>query len=156
MFLGDSGSMLIGLVLGCVALKCSIKQYTAAALIMPTAIWAIPIFDVSMAIVRRKLTGRSIIHRPRGTCITVCSERAIRSLPASDCCSLCAITGIGAVLAAALDNELIAVVAVFTAITLLVVTRSFGHAELRLLTARVRRFGTSMMHKPQHPARYAR
>lgn len=149
MFLGDSGSMLIGLVLGCVALKCSIKQYTAAALIMPTAIWAIPIFDVSMAIVRRKLTGRSIYATDRGH-LHHCLQRkghTGRSLLLI-VGSLCAITGIGAVLAAALDNELIAVVAVFTAITLLVVTRSFGHAELRLLTARVRRFATSMMHKP--------
>ena len=31
MFLGDSGSMLIGLFLGAVALKCSIKDYAAAA-----------------------------------------------------------------------------------------------------------------------------
>ena len=66
MFLGDSGSMLIGLVVGCVALKCSFKQYAAMALVMPTAIWAIPIFDVAMAIVRRRLTGRSIYStRPR-------------------------------------------------------------------------------------------
>ena len=50
MFLGDSGAMLIGLVLGAVALKCSIKDYAAATLIMPTAIWAIPLFDVAMAI----------------------------------------------------------------------------------------------------------
>ena len=45
MFLGDSGSMLIGLILGAVALKCSLKEYTATALLMPTAIWAIPLFD---------------------------------------------------------------------------------------------------------------
>ena len=66
MFLGDSGSMLVGLVLGAVALKCSIKDYAAATLIMPTAIWAIPLFDVAMAVVRRKLTGRSIYETDRG------------------------------------------------------------------------------------------
>ncbi len=80
MFLGDSGSMLIGLILGCVALKCSVKQYAAAALIMPTAIWAIPIFDVAMAIIRRRLTGRSIYSTDRGHlhhCLTVRGTLAV-------------------------------------------------------------------------------
>jgi UDP-GlcNAc:undecaprenyl-phosphate GlcNAc-1-phosphate transferase len=145
MFLGDSGSMLIGLILGCVALKCSLKHYTAAALIMPTAIWAIPIFDVSMAIVRRKLTGRSIYSTDRAHlhhCLLRkgLSGETLLLLVAG----LCGITGIGAVLSAALDSELIAVVGVATAITLLVVTRSFGHAELALLSSRVRRFSGTM------------
>ena len=48
-YLGDSGSMLIGLVLGCVALKTSIKGVAATALIMPTAIWAIPISSTSVS-----------------------------------------------------------------------------------------------------------
>ncbi|MBL8816828.1 MAG: undecaprenyl/decaprenyl-phosphate alpha-N-acetylglucosaminyl 1-phosphate transferase [Planctomyces sp.] len=149
MFLGDSGSMLIGLVLGCVALKCSIKQYTAAALIMPTAIWAIPIFDVAMAIVRRKLTGQSIYATDRGH-IHHCLQRkgANGRVLLLIVGTLCAITGIGAVLAAAMNNEFLAVVGVLTAIALLVATRSFGHAELRLLTTRVRRFAGSMVLRP--------
>jgi UDP-GlcNAc:undecaprenyl-phosphate GlcNAc-1-phosphate transferase len=145
MFLGDSGSMLIGLVLGCVALKCSLKHYTAAALIMPTAIWAIPIFDVSMAIVRRKLTGRSIYSTDRAH-LHHCllrkghSGQSLLLMVAV----LCGITGMGAVLSAAFDNELIAVVGVTTAIALLVITRSFGHAELALLSNRIRRFSGTM------------
>ena len=43
------------------------------------------------------------------------------------------------------SNEMIAIVAVMTALTLLVVTRSFGHAELNLLTNRVRRFAGSLV-----------
>jgi UDP-GlcNAc:undecaprenyl-phosphate/decaprenyl-phosphate GlcNAc-1-phosphate transferase len=150
MFLGDSGSMLIGLLLGSIALKCSLKQYTALALIMPTAIWAIPLFDVAMAIVRRKLTGRSIYATDRGH-LHHCLERKGHSggrllLVVG---SLCALTGLGAVASAFFGNELIAVVAVVTAIALLLVTRSFGHAELMLLTNRVRRFAGTLLKRPR-------
>lgn len=149
MFLGDSGSMLIGLVLGSVALKCSLKQYAAAALIMPTAIWAIPIFDVSMAIIRRRLTGRSIYTTDRGHlhhCLTRQGHTGSRLLLVVGL--LCSLTGTGAIAAAAFDNEILAIAAVLTAIALLVITRSFGHAELNLLTNRVRRFAGSLLRRP--------
>ncbi|MBI2480748.1 MAG: undecaprenyl/decaprenyl-phosphate alpha-N-acetylglucosaminyl 1-phosphate transferase, partial [Planctomycetia bacterium] len=56
-FLGDAGSMLIGLVLGALAIRGSLKGPATILLAAPTAIWAIPILDVSMAILRRRLTG---------------------------------------------------------------------------------------------------
>ena len=152
MFLGDSGSMLIGLVLGSVALKCSLKQYAAVALIMPTAIWAIPIFDVAMAILRRRLTGRSIYTTDRGHlhhCLARHGHTGGRLLLVVG--SLCSLTGLGAIAAAAFNSEILAVVAVATALTLLVVTRSFGHAELNLLTNRVRRFAGSLVKKGTEP-----
>lgn len=152
MFLGDSGSMLIGLLLGSVALKCSVKQYAAVALIMPTAIWAIPIFDVAMAIVRRRLTGRSIYATDRGHlhhCLARQGHSGSRLLLIVG--SLCSLTGVGAIAAAAFNNELIAIVGVLTAIILLVVTRSFGHAELTLLSNRVRRFAGSLFRRADGP-----
>jgi UDP-GlcNAc:undecaprenyl-phosphate/decaprenyl-phosphate GlcNAc-1-phosphate transferase len=146
MFLGDSGSMLIGLILGAVALKCSIKQYAAAALIMPTAIWAIPLFDVSMAIVRRKLTGRSIYETDRGH-LHHCLERkgASGGWLLVIVAGLCGITGLGAIGASLMQNDLIAVIGVVTALSLLVLTRSFGHTEMNLLSTRLRRLTGSML-----------
>ncbi len=152
MFLGDSGSMLIGLVLGSVALKCSLKQYAAVALVMPTAIWAIPIFDVAMAILRRRLTGRSIYTVDRGHlhhCLVRHGHSGGRLLLIVG--SLCSLTGLGAIAAAAFNSEMLAVIAVATALTLLVLTRSFGHAELNLLTNRVRRFAASLIRKGVDP-----
>ena len=140
MFLGDSGSMLIGLLLGCVALKCSVKQYTVVAMVMPTAIWAIPIFDVLMAIIRRRLTGRSIYATDRGHlhhCLLRQGHTGARLLLVVG--TLCAITGAGAVASAFYGNDLIALVAVVTAVMLLVASRSFGYAEMTLLGNRFRR-----------------
>ena len=150
MFLGDSGSMLIGLVVGCVALKCSFKQYAAMALVMPTAIWAIPIFDVAMAIVRRRLTGRSIYSTDSGHlhhCLVRHGHSGSRLLLVVG--SLCGLTGLGAVAAAAFNNEMLAVLSVATALTILVATRSFGTAELTLLTNRAHRFASSLFRTHQ-------
>ncbi|MEO2019639.1 MAG: MraY family glycosyltransferase [Fuerstiella sp.] len=146
MFLGDSGSMLIGLVLGAVALKCSIKQYAAVALILPTAIWAIPLFDVAMAIVRRKLTGRSIYETDRGHlhhCLQRKGVGAVRLLVIT--AVLCAVTGMGAVVASYTGRESIAYVGVAMSLSLLVLTRSFGHTEMSLLSNRLRRLTASML-----------
>ncbi|GAB5441889.1 MAG: MraY family glycosyltransferase [Fuerstiella sp.] len=169
MFLGDSGSMLIGLILGAVALKCSLKGYTTAALILPTAIWAIPLFDASMAILRRKLTGRSIYETDRGH-LHHCLER--KGLNGGRLlvivAVLCGTTGLGAIAATQVEMhgplddwlahwlnlvspesrpDLIAVVGVLTAISLLVVTRSFGHTEMSLLSNRLRRLSASMLQR---------
>lgn len=146
MFLGDSGSMLIGLMLGAIALKCSMKQYAAATLLMPTAIWAIPLFDVMMAIVRRKLTGRSIYETDRGH-LHHCLER--RGVSGARLllmiAGLCSLTGSAAILASLWSNDLIAAIGIVTALSLLVMTRSFGHTEMSLLTTRFKRLGGSML-----------
>ena len=173
MFLGDSGSMLIGLVLGAVALKCSLKEYTTAALVLPTAIWAIPLFDATMAVVRRKLTGRSIYETDRGH-LHHCLERkglgGARLLVIM--AVLCATTGLGAIAASSIETDdsvgawlsgwlkivspasrpdLIAVVGALTAISLLVLTRSFGHTEISLLSTRLRRLSGSMLQRRAAP-----
>ena len=148
MFLGDSGSMLIGLILGAVAFKCSIKQYTAATLLLPTAIWAIPLFDVAMAIVRRKLTGRSIYETDRGH-LHHCLQR--RGLSGAKLllitAALCALTGLGAIAASIMKNDLIAVIGAVTALSLLILTRSFGHTEMSLLSNRLKRLTGSMLQR---------
>lgn len=148
MFLGDSGSMLIGLVLGSVALKCSIKQYAVPALLMPTAIWAIPLFDVSMAIVRRKLTGRSIYETDRGHLHHCLQRKGVSGAwLLVIMAALCGLTGAAAIAASLLKNDMIAVIGIATALSLLILTRSFGHTEMLLLTTRLRRLTGSMLRR---------
>ena len=120
------------------------------ALVMPTAIWAIPIFDVAMAIVRRRLTGRSIYTTDRGHlhhCLVRKGHTGSSLLLFVG--SLCGLTGLGATAAAWFNNEMIAVLGVATALLILIATRSFGAAELNLLANRVRRFAGSLILKPE-------
>ena len=58
--------MLIGLVLGVLAIRSTLKGPATVALAAPAALMAIPIFDSAAAIARRLLTGRSIYTTDRG------------------------------------------------------------------------------------------
>jgi len=65
-FLGDAGSMLVGLVIGVVAIQSSLKGPATAVMIAPLAVLTIPFLDTAAALIRRKLTGRSIYATDRG------------------------------------------------------------------------------------------
>jgi hypothetical protein len=59
-FLGDTGSMSLGFVLSLTAIHSSQKSYTIFSMIAAIMVLGLPIFDLSMAIVRRFLSGKPI------------------------------------------------------------------------------------------------
>jgi len=63
-YLGDAGSMMIGLFVGVLAVWSNVKESTVLAS-APVAILAVPLFDSTAAILRRWLTGRSIYAADR-------------------------------------------------------------------------------------------
>ncbi len=141
-YLGDTGSMLIGLVLGTIALRCSMKQAATLAFAAPLAIWSIPMFDSLAAIMRRKLTGRSIYATDRGHIHHVLLTRGLSAGQAVAFISgLCAITSIGAVVSWRYEQDWLGVVVVLGVIGMLVATRVFGHVEFLLLNTRLFGFG---------------
>ncbi len=52
-FLGDSGSLLLGFLLACISAGCSLKRSTSFALIIPMQILALPVFDTLYSMLRR-------------------------------------------------------------------------------------------------------
>src|SRR5262245_8055847 len=65
-FLGDSGSLLIGFLLGCYGALWSQKSATLLAMTAPLMALAIPILDVCLSIVRRFLRRQPIFGADRG------------------------------------------------------------------------------------------
>jgi len=61
-FMGDSGSMLLGFMLGAVTIQGVLKSIAAAALVVPLIALAIPILDTGMAITRRLRKGIPVTH----------------------------------------------------------------------------------------------
>jgi len=61
-FMGDSGSMLLGFLLGAVTIQGVLKSIAAAALFVPLLALALPILDTGLAIIRRAFRGRPITH----------------------------------------------------------------------------------------------
>lgn len=111
-FLGDSGSMLIGLIIGAVAIKGSFKAPATAALMAPVAVLAVPIFDGVEAIIRRRLNGRAIYSPDRGH-IHHCLQRfgwSSRQI-LMGIGALCALTGSAVLLSLYFRNEPIALAA---------------------------------------------
>ncbi len=65
-FLGDSGSLLIGFLLGCYGAFWSEKSVTLVALTVPLLAVSIPLLDVLLSISRRFLRNRPIFQADRG------------------------------------------------------------------------------------------
>lgn len=142
-FLGDAGSMLIGLVVGTLAIGGSMKGPATVAMAAPLAIWALPIFDSVAAILRRKLTGRSIYATDRGhlhhRLLTLFGKNT-RVLAVVAVC--CAVTCAGALFSTFFKNDLVAIIAVISVLCMLVATQAFGHVEFLILFTRLKSFAT--------------
>jgi UDP-GlcNAc:undecaprenyl-phosphate GlcNAc-1-phosphate transferase len=65
-FLGDSGSLLIGFLLGCFGTMWGQKSATAAGMTAPLIALAMPLLDTGLAIARRFLRGQPIFSADRG------------------------------------------------------------------------------------------
>ncbi len=61
-FLGDTGSMLLGYILGSLAVLGTYKTYTALSLLVPLLALGVPVLDTALAITRRWRTRRSIFQ----------------------------------------------------------------------------------------------
>ncbi|HEX5272655.1 MAG TPA: MraY family glycosyltransferase [Gemmataceae bacterium] len=137
-FLGDCGSMLIGLVVGVLAIQSSLKGPATVALAAPAALFILPILDTAAAIVRRKLTGRSIYTTDRGHLHHCLQHRGLSSRGALLVVAGLSLVAAGGALASlVLNSEVLAVLAAVSVATVLVVTRLFGRAELMLVQKRV-------------------
>ena len=138
-YLGDAGSMLIGLVVGALAIGGSLKSTATVALAAPLAIWALPMFDSLAAILRRKLTGRSIFATDRGHLhhrLLAMFGKNTHVLVIIGVC--CAVTCFGALLSMFMKNDLVALGAVAAVLCMLIATQAFGHVEFMLIRTRIR------------------
>jgi UDP-GlcNAc:undecaprenyl-phosphate/decaprenyl-phosphate GlcNAc-1-phosphate transferase len=98
----------------------------------------IPILDTTAAILRRKLTGRSLYISDRGHLHHCLLNRGFSARLVLLWVSLaCAVTVGAAVLSAAIKNELVALVSAVAVVTILIGVRVFGHAEYVLARERL-------------------
>jgi UDP-GlcNAc:undecaprenyl-phosphate GlcNAc-1-phosphate transferase len=145
-FLGDAGSMFVGLALGVLAIRCSLKGPATVALAAPVALLILPILDTAAAVVRRKLTGRSIFTTDRGHlhhCLLRggLSQRKILLLVSG----LCFLTVFGALGGTAYQNESLAILSALAVILILVTSGLFGCAEVVLIAKSCHDFAYSIV-----------
>jgi len=137
-FLGDTGSMLIGLVVGVLAIHSSLKGPATIALAAPLAVLTIPIFDTAAAITRRRLTGRSICSTDRGHLHHCLLRRGLSPRNVLLCVSFfCSLTLAGVLTSLIFQNEIFALFSALIVVGILLVFRLFGYAELVLVKQRL-------------------
>ena len=148
-FMGDCGSMLVGLVIGVLAIKSSLKGPATVALAAPMTVMAIPIFDTLAAIVRRKLTGRSLYATDRGHLHHCLLQRGFSTRYVLLCVSFfCTLTLVGALASVWFHNEYFAIFSALTVVCIMIATRLFGYAEFNLVRKRIGASVTSLMRRP--------
>ncbi|MBL8851464.1 MAG: undecaprenyl/decaprenyl-phosphate alpha-N-acetylglucosaminyl 1-phosphate transferase [Planctomycetaceae bacterium] len=144
-FLGDAGSMLIGLMVGALSVQSSLKGPGTVLLATPVCLMAIPFFDSAAAIVRRKLTGRSIFSTDRAH-LHHCLTDRFGNLAAVGVVAVgCGISAVAALSSLWWQKELLAVMSAVAVIVFFISTRIFGYSELRLLTTRLQSLASSMV-----------
>ncbi len=60
-FMGDSGSMFLGFMIGASSIICNMKTFTLVGLALPFLVLGIPILDTSVAVIRRSVVERRSI-----------------------------------------------------------------------------------------------
>ncbi len=155
-FLGDAGSMLIGLLTGALAIHGSLKGPGTLLLAAPLAIWTLPILDSAAALIRRRLTGRSVFATDRAHLHHRLMERLGTNRRVLALVALCClITSLGALGSVAFQHDLIAALTGLSVVAMLAVSRFFGHTEFTLIRRRVRSTVHSLISRGersgQHP-----
>ena len=150
MYLGDAGSMLIGLLVGVMAIQASLKGAGTVLMAVPLALWTIPIFDSAAAIVRRILTGRSIYTTDRAHLHHHLVERMGHRMTLVCVGSVALVISLAALASVWSKNDSIALLCAVFVVLMFVSLRVFGHSELLLAVLRVRSLVRSIfLSRPQ-------
>ena len=139
-FLGDSGSMVIGLVVGLLGVQSTLKTTATLSITAPLVVMTFPMFDTVLAVVRRELSGRRFDAADRQHIHHRLLDRGMSPwVVLLVIGTLCLATGAAAFVATMIRSDALAWVTAITLILLAVRLRLFGNHELALIAASARR-----------------
>lgn len=145
-FLGDSGSLTIGFLVGALSIQASMKTTASFMLAIPIVLISVPIFDTCMAIVRRKLTGQGIGQADRKHLHHCLQDRGLTNAQALWAISgLCTAMAFAAVTASWLRSDWIALSLCSTMLGFLIIARVFGYREAQLFFQHVQAAATLLV-----------
>ena len=149
-FLGDSGSLTIGFLLGALAIEGSLKTATGLTLAAPLVLMSIPGFDTSMAVLRRLLNGNGIGQGDRAHLHHCLKDRGLSAVQIVLAISgMCGAMGIAVIAAAYYQSDWIAIGGCAAILVVLVVGRVFGYHETQLMWQHLRHLSISSARAPK-------
>jgi UDP-GlcNAc:undecaprenyl-phosphate GlcNAc-1-phosphate transferase len=133
-YLGDAGSMMIGLTLGALCMQATDITGETFVAVVPLAIMSVPLWDTIMAVVRRRLRGMPIGEGDRAHLQHRLITRGL-TIPQALCfvSFLCLTAGGAVVLGIRAGWELLAPLGAVAIVGVLAATQTFGQHELGLL-----------------------
>lgn len=142
-FLGDSGALMLGFLVGAISLETTVKRATVFTLVGTLVMVSVPFFDTTMAMLRRKLRGKRISEADSGHIHHRLQERGLsrrQSLAVMMVLSLA--MAIVVVVSDFLHNDFVAVLLCGSLLASLVVGRIFGHYEAVMLARHIKAIGS--------------
>ncbi len=98
-FLGDSGSLSLGLTLGCMSVVWSNQASSGGPSLAPVFIWTVPLLDLVLSVLRRSLRGVPLFSADRGHIHHQLLERGFSTTDAaSNLCIATAFAGVAGLL----------------------------------------------------------
>ena len=129
-FLGDSGSLLIGFMLGCYGALWSEKSVTLVALTVPLLAVSIPLIDVVLSILRRFLRNRPIFQADRGHIHHRLLDRGLSPKKAVlTMYGICGVVAVLSLLASALHNQFSGLIVILFGGAVWIGIRQLDYAE---------------------------
>jgi len=126
-FMGDSGAMLLGFLLGAASVQGLAKTATALSLAVPILALALPILDTGYAIVRRRRNGVSIFVPDRGHLHHLLLDRGLsQRQTVFILCSISAMLGLGGLAVAGVNRTVSLVILAVILAALLFFARRLG------------------------------
>ena len=160
-YLGDCGSMVIGLVLATLALRVGSMPGTASVTVL-VALLFVPLLDTTLAVIRRTLSGRGIMAADRGHVHHRLLDRGLGIWTTlAFLGSLCLMSGTVAWTVATWQQQEITAWAIMAGVTIVCVNRRLlGHEEWALTKDRWTRIAPAFRGLPvtdtvQHHPSYA-
>jgi UDP-GlcNAc:undecaprenyl-phosphate/decaprenyl-phosphate GlcNAc-1-phosphate transferase len=137
-YLGDAGSMLIGIIVGCLSIRATVKGAGTVLLAAPLAVMTIPILDSFAAILRRRLAGQSIYAADRGHLHHRLLAQLGNKYKVLACVAVCSAVTCGcALLSTWFKNDAVALVASLAVVATLAVSGWFGRGEFVMLSSKL-------------------
>jgi UDP-GlcNAc:undecaprenyl-phosphate/decaprenyl-phosphate GlcNAc-1-phosphate transferase len=157
-FLGDSGSMVIGLMVGLISIQGALKTSATLSITIPAVVMCVPMLDTVFAIIRRRLAGVPFDVGDRGHIHHKLLERGLTDWQAL--CfigALCLTTGAAATAATIFRFDSLGWMTAISLTVALIWTRAFGHHEVTLAYKRLldwtrRGKSTTSSHQPEGAA----
>ncbi|HWA97146.1 MAG TPA: MraY family glycosyltransferase [Pirellulales bacterium] len=133
-YLGDSGSTVMGLLLAVLCMEAAAVSAGTLRLAVPTVVMAIPLLDTSLAVLRRRLTGRRFDCADRGHIHHRLLERGMHKWQALALITgLSVVLGVGALASSVLNSEPLAWFSVLAVVVSMTHLRYFGNHEWSLV-----------------------